>query len=137
MSASDMQEFFVGCIPIAKGRPRMSRWSVRTPEKTRDFEAMLRGTLIKLGAKKVPAGVPVMVDLVFNMPIPKGTSKANVKKLLWKSHIKRPDADNIAKGVLDALNEVCWDDDGQISKMHITKRYSDEPGIDIRYRGID
>ena len=33
----------------------------------------------------------------------------------------KPDADNMAKAVLDALNGVAFDDDAQVVELHVTK----------------
>ena len=48
------------------------------------------------------------------------------------SPTKKPDADNIGKVVLDALNKVAFKDDNQVSSLFIEKRYSeDEEKIEI------
>ena len=39
---------------------------------------------------------------------------------------KKPDADNIAKVVCDALNKVAYDDDTQICNLYVCKRYTKE-----------
>jgi len=36
---------------------------------------------------------------------------------------KRPDIDNLAKSVIDGLNDIAFRDDGQIAMLHIQKRY--------------
>jgi len=38
---------------------------------------------------------------------------------------KRPDADNMAKLVMDALNGIAWVDDAQITDLSVQKRYGD------------
>ena len=43
---------------------------------------------------------------------------------------KKPDVDNIAKAVLDALNGIAYDDDKQITSLVIDKKYG-EPRIDV------
>jgi Holliday junction resolvase RusA-like endonuclease len=47
---------------------------------------------------------------------------------------KKPDLDNLAKSVLDALNGVIYQDDSQIVSLHMTKVYSQYPGIDLLIR---
>lgn len=42
---------------------------------------------------------------------------------------KKPDCDNIAKIICDALNGVAYDDDKQIVALKVTKIYSDEPRV--------
>ena len=42
---------------------------------------------------------------------------------------KKPDADNIAKIVLDALNGVAYEDDSQVINLSVQKRYSEEARV--------
>ena len=57
-------------------------------------------------------------------------------------HVSKPDADNLAKAVLDALTTVgVWRDDAQVAELVIVKRYAnpgDQPGcqITIHTRGF-
>lgn len=44
---------------------------------------------------------------------------------------KKPDIDNIAKAVLDALNSVAYRDDIQIVELQIRKQYSEKPRLEI------
>ena len=39
---------------------------------------------------------------------------------------KKPDADNIAKIILDGLNGVMWKDDNQVTRLEIEKAYTDK-----------
>jgi Holliday junction resolvase RusA-like endonuclease len=43
----------------------------------------------------------------------------NCHRRTW--HFNRPDADNLAKAVLDALNGVAWVDDGQVAVVQAIK----------------
>ena len=42
-----------------------------------------------------------------------------------EAHISKPDIDNLAKAVLDALNKVAWNDDSQISQLYLEKAWAD------------
>jgi len=74
------------------------------------------------------------VLLMFRMPRPK-----SVKSNLWWMN-KRPDWDNLAKAVTDAMQDSGWiEDDGQIVRAQVTKRYpmpSEAPGCLIRIEKI-
>ena len=48
------------------------------------------------------------------------------------SPIKKPDIDNIAKIILDALNKLAFQDDSQIIKLNIEKAYAEEPKVYIK-----
>lgn len=61
---------------------------------------------------------PVSVDAHFYLPRPKALGKRA------KPHITRPDADKLARGVLDALTGVIWRDDSQVESLVVTKQYA-------------
>lgn len=66
------------------------------------------------------------LNLLFCMPIPKSISKKKKEKLFYVS--KRPDIDNLAKAVMDAINQVgLWEDDSQIAVLEVSKIYAEEP----------
>ena len=51
--------------------------------------------------------------------------------------IVKPDIDNVAKAILDALNGVVYKDDNQIVELHIKKLYSDEPRVIVKIEGVE
>lgn len=122
--------FSVPGEPGHKGRPRFTRYGhAYTDKKTVEFENLVRVAF----AQHVPGHQPyegacrVEIDAYF--PIPLSTSKKR-KALMMDGLIrpaKRPDCDNIAKAVLDALNSVAYNDDKQIIEMVVRKWYSDVP----------
>ena len=62
----------------------------------------------------------------FYLKIPKSTSKAKVEEMLENkiSPTKKPDVDNIAKSILDAMNNFVFKDDNQVSKISVEKRFA-------------
>lgn len=48
----------------------------------------------------------------------------------------KPDVDNIAKLVMDALNGVAWVDDAQVCRLVIRKSYDHTPGFRVAIREI-
>ena len=44
---------------------------------------------------------------------------------------KKPDTDNIAKAILDALNGLAYYDDAQVVNLEVQKRYSNEPRAEV------
>lgn len=44
---------------------------------------------------------------------------------------KKPDCDNIAKIICDALNGIAYYDDSQIVKIEVDKVYNETPGVDV------
>lgn len=82
------------------------------------------------GAK--PLEGPIALDIVATWPWPKSMSarKRQAAGAEWRT--SRPDADNIAKIVGDALNRVAWMDDAQIVSSSIEKRHGDTPGLFVK-----
>lgn len=117
---------------IAKGRPRHTlSGRVYTPKETKDFErAVLISFLAKTAnLKKVKeiikdkhTTVSVSISAEFKDPNPNrwGTPKST-----------KPDIDNIAKAVLDALDRHAWCDE-KISQLNLGKVYAEKDSIVIK-----
>lgn len=125
--------------PVAKGRPRVNKkgWTF-TPKKTQEFEKQVADYYKQTRAQYFDENTPLFVTMVFDMPIPKSYSKKRRKWILdgYESYTKKPDLDNLAKGVLDALNGVAWADDSQIIGLNLRKQYSEEPQIWLSIRTV-
>jgi len=112
-------------VPVAKGRPRMTRSGhVYTPKKTLDAEYILAQAWRISGYPKFQG--PVKVRMLFRMPIPKSWSRKRREAAVGVWHTKRPDIDNLIK-IIDGLNELAWDDDSQIVVIEAIKIYEIEP----------
>jgi Holliday junction resolvase RusA-like endonuclease len=85
-----------------------------TPEKTRRYEADVKLWASKFAPKKPLTG-PLKITARFFVPRPKRPKSVRP--------ITRPDLDNYLKGVLDALNEMIWQDDSQIVALDAEKFY--------------
>ena len=64
-----------------------------------------------------PAGAPVSVRILTMRPMP----KSRPKRITSEPDVYKPDCDNIAKLVLDALNGVAWSDDTQVTVLNVFK----------------
>lgn len=127
------KSFTVPGTPVPKGRPRVTKTGhAYTPRRTHDYERHVVECYEQAlpGDEPIPAGVPVVVDIRCMMPRPKSMTKAQRQHA---EHTKKPDVDNLAKGILDALNGRAWADDSQIAALMIIKRYGDEPGVRVRW----
>ena len=81
---------------------------------------------------------PIEMHLTFYLPIPKqikGTVRQAMNNNIAK-HYKRPDIDNLAYVVTNALKGVVYRDDSQICIMHLEKKYSDSPKTVIKVMEI-
>lgn len=93
---------------------------------------MLAEDAVRLAARRAfkhvpPFAGPVMVDVVFYMPIPRSLSRKKREALGGTYHDKKPDCDNLGKLVCDALIGIAYKDDGQVAVLHVRKGYFDLP----------
>ena len=113
--------------PCAKGRPRLSTRGgfarAYTPAKTRKAETELQILARQLWKRPALSGA-LSVAINFYIPVKN-------KKLWGTPHDKRPDVDNYAKGVLDAMNSILYEDDGQIYHLDVTKHYAEKGKIEL------
>ena len=121
--------------PVPKARPRFTRYGhTYTPKKTADYEkAVAEYWRQATNGFQYDREQALIVNLVFGMPIPKSTSKSKTE-LMANGTIrptKKPDVDNLAKAVMDALNGVAWVDDSQVVRVSIYKEYAKEPYVYI------
>lgn len=49
---------------------------------------------------------------------------------------KKPDIDNIAKSILDALNKLAYRDDTQVVTLHMEKHYAENPRVEVEIEEI-
>ena len=135
-----MVHFEIEITPVAKGRPRYAKRGnfvqTYTPKKTVDYEDVIRENAKLAMGSSEPLETPLNVLLMFGMPIPSSTPKKALEGYLNGSvrHIKKPDLDNLAKAVLDAMNGVVYLDDNQICRLTIEKKYDVVPKISISVR---
>jgi Holliday junction resolvase RusA-like endonuclease len=68
---------------------------------------------------------PVSIRIVCWFSRPKGHSKK--RREHREPKISKPDLDNLAKAILDALNEIAYNDDGQVCRLTVEKWYVGGP----------
>lgn len=117
--------------PVAKMRAgRKGRLTYDPQEKLKEgYKWQVRSQY-----REEPLGCPVMIDIVFMMPIPKSTSKVKQRAMLNGQihHMARPDVDNMCKFYFDVLNNLVLKDDAQVVEVHAKKIYSSKPGTYLR-----
>lgn len=126
-------DFIVDGKPQGKQRPRFSRISktVYTPNKTAKYEKQIAKAYTDSGGKCIPADCYVSVNVSAFFPVPKSYSKKKREDCLERKlrPDKKPDMDNILKVVLDALNEVAYEDDKQVVELIGRKYYTESDGF--------
>ena len=131
--------FVIPGKPSGKGRPRFYGGHAVTPENTREYEKMT-AMLFRASARgeKFTDKVPIRVSIEACYRIPAKATKAQKEKIASGELMPciKPDADNIAKIILDSLNKVAWDDDAQVTELTIQKHYSAEPCVIVEISEI-
>ena len=106
---------------VAQARPRFVKGTVidapRSKEFKEEFAWQVRG---KYKGKPTIAAVAVEVKIYRNF-------KTATNKLYG-------DADNLAKGILDACNGILWADDSQIVRLTVEKNITDgNPRVELNF----
>lgn len=118
--------------PQGKARPRVTRHGAYTPKKTKDYEAKIRAawraqTQDYYGERQIS----VMIFAYFEPP--KSAPKAKKARMLAGGirPTVKPDGDNIAKAICDALNGVAYKDDAQIVMLAVRKSYAPKAFVKV------
>jgi crossover junction endodeoxyribonuclease RusA len=136
-------EFFTQGTP--KGQPRPKAFSrgghagVYDPGTANEWKLLIRHEAQKNAPESKFSG-PVRVTIHFYLPRPKAhflKSGLRGDAPVWVE--KKPDADNLAKAVMDALTDLgsYWADDSQVTQLHVTKRYASTPGALLIIGGME
>ena len=120
--------------PVAKGRVRMTSSGIAyTPAKTMNYEILVKELYIINHQDRPLIEGQIEATLKAYFTIPKSATKKKRALMIDEKvrPIKRPDLDNIAKTVLDALNGLAYKDDSQVVSLILEKYYSDTPRVEL------
>ena len=131
-----MAYFVIHGKPQGKARartfynPKLGRVQSMTPENTVLYENLVKQSFLQQAGPDARwfGKEPLAMYITAFYQMPKSMTKADRKLAgCGKLHpTKKPDADNIAKVICDALNGVAYGDDTQIIKMNVLKAYTEE-----------
>lgn len=136
--------FFVAGIPKGQPRPRAfarkfgAKFSARMydPGTAEEWKGQVANS-VKLLIPPVPIECPLALKLNFFFPRPKKHRRSNgeLKPNAPLFYTQKPDADNVAKAVMDALTMLgMWNDDSQICRLTVTKHFALQPGVQIEIK---
>ena len=120
--------------PVPQPRPRVStrggfaRAYVPKDHPVHAYRQALQLAAIDAGLRNDTATVQVVIDAVFARP------KSHMTKKGIKPDapaLPRPDVDNVAKAVLDAIGPILGDD-AQVSRLVVEKSYGTEARTTVR-----
>ena len=129
--------FEIAGEPMGKQRPKFARVGnftrTYTPKETVNYENWVKLCYKNFGGEHF-GSVPLKVQITAKFPIPKSFSKKKHEQAVdgeLRPTIK-PDCDNIAKIICDALNGIAYDDDKQIIELVVIKNYAEKPSVVVR-----
>lgn len=113
---------FSAPLVIGKQRPRHTRSGhVYTPARTKRAEKMIRDAYTEAaqaeGIREAPEGWPVAIVIAISKRLPKSAPK----RVRAQTDLTKPDLDNVAKLVLDALNGAAYKDDRQVVELRVSR----------------
>ena len=127
--------FYVEGEARGKQRPRTVRKDgvlrTYTPKETKEYEQFVKSAYLHEAKGTFFTG-PVCVMMTVIVELPKSMSKAKQQEILIKDSMrptKRPDLDNVAKSVCDALNKTAYKDDAQIVRLCVSRHYGGKNGV--------
>lgn len=136
-------KFILDGKPIGKGRPRFTNLGgyarTYTPASTVNYERDLANAFnIQCNINEEDFEKEIYIKIIANFEPPKSTSKKTRQILIQgMGYRHKPDADNIAKIVLDGLNGVAYKDDNQITKIEIIKKYNETSYIEVEINYLE
>lgn len=129
--------FTVPGPPAAKQRPRFSNGHTYTPQKTVQYENLVK-VCYEQAARgyKFPDDAMLDVRIFAFYEIPKSVSKKKRQQMIDNEirPTKKPDFDNIGKIICDSLNGIAYRDDAVIVDAQVRKFYSERPRVEVSIR---
>jgi Holliday junction resolvase RusA-like endonuclease len=111
--------------PCSQGRPRFARRGkfvvAYDPPKSRSWKAAAQYHMKYVMCDRPPLSGPLRVLITARFTCPKTDCRKRAPRPeRW--HAKKPDAENVAKAVLDAATGVVYLDDSQVAYLTVSKR---------------
>lgn len=133
------QRIIVYGVPRGKGRPRFSRGGhTYTDAVTTEYEGRVKKTW-KSENNFTFDKSPTTITINAYFPVPVSLSKKKRAALFGQPYLGKPDGDNIAKIIMDALNGLAYKDDTQVNVLYVEKQYvasdDEEPRVEVEIKG--
>ena len=135
-----MIAFTIPGAPQGKARARTCRnGHTYTPGNTVLYENLVKTEFLRqcgrgqrIRSDDTRRAISMQITAVY--PVPASYSKRDKAAALAGDLLptKKPDADNVAKVIADALNGLAYDDDAQITDLLVLKRYGEDPEVRVK-----
>ena len=130
---------------LAKSRPnqsttdksRSTRKGLNANESTQDLDKLISRN--GSGSDPLERNLPLEISILALYSVPKYVSN-KTKELMLNGRLfptKKPDADNIIKVILDALNGLAYRDDVQICRVYFEKMYTEIPETKVLIKNYE
>lgn len=119
--------------PFGKARPRKGKFGVYNPSSNAEYEAKVKAAYLESRGMQDATDGPVRLCIQAYFAIPKTALRKRMEDKIKEGEIYlgKPDADNIAKSVMDGLNGVAYIDDSQVYSLCCERYYSKEPRVEV------
>lgn len=137
-----MIAFTLSCVPTAQARARhgvVNGHSVTYKAGAQRANERTLDALLAPHAPEVPLAGAVVLEFRAVFPPPKSVSKKARAAMLrgHLQHVKKPDLDNLAKQLKDAMTRLhFWSDDRQVVRMASEKRYGEVGRWEVYVREV-
>lgn len=127
-------QFTVYGVPIPQGSTKAfipKGWTraiiTSDNKKTKPWRQEVAGAAVNAMVGLSPAGraIPISVRCCFYFDKPKSTKKTVTAKTT------KPDADKLARSILDALTGITFEDDSQVTELYVMKRFGSPARAEI------
>ena len=135
-------QFVIPGTPVAKGRPKFARRgnfvTTYTPERTASYENLVKVKAEEAmqGRQMIEGAVKVTIWLWVTPPASWSQKKQRAALAHEILPTSKPDADNVTKGIFDAMNEIVFRDDKQVVDLSVRKRYAETPMATVEVRAL-
>jgi Holliday junction resolvase RusA-like endonuclease len=106
-----------------------------TPKRQRDFMALVQLAASKVMENQEPFAGPVEMVVRAVYLVPRSWPKKRADAAWWRT--AKPDADNLAKIISDAINTIVFVDDAQIASLTVQKIYGPLAGVTVSVASLE
>jgi Holliday junction resolvase RusA-like endonuclease len=130
-----------GVIMPPLPKPMRGKYYVQmhTPAEVRKWQFDAKRIGIEQMQGRIPLTGALEVNITIYLPLPKSMPRKKVALALSGDLLPttRPDCSNYCKAIEDSLNGVAWLDDSQIAVLHVRKKFSEKPRVEITVEQIE
>lgn len=130
-------EMVIPGVTQAQERPRFSRMGEKVvthdAPKSKSYKDFVKLVAWQNKPSELIAGPIKLQADIYLMP-PKNLHTGPKRALIASGELrptKKPDLDNLIKGIKDGMSKIIWHDDAQIVEMTVRKYYSEQPRAEV------